>query len=824
MFETSRDLGRLLAVLIAVLALNLMIAKSPALAQDDEAAADTSIDKVVTGIQGVSVDSDNDRPGRFYRYGDQPSGFVVDYLRFAHLFGKDDQSYFDLKAIDALQQDERYQVKLGVGSGFRLRFDYAAVPYVVGNGARTLLGGNQRIGNGIQQRQEDPDGNGIPFYAEPGGPGGDNALVQDYTRDLFSGATPFDLRGKSRLPDLQASYGFSSNWKFGIDYKENNMSGSQALGSGTYQRITDVNGDGRTDYDYFFSIRGVELAAPSNYTTAQTKAWVGYRQDKWFGDLRYTYSSFDNDDKSVEYDNPFWFTPTDATSGSRRGLWEFGRASQPPSNSAWNLTLSGGVDFVGNSRVTAMYNTGEHSQDDAFLPITTNTALIGTVDLNGDGVVDSRDNPTTTAILPSSNLDSKADITIWDINFTSRPLEWLKINAKWRNYSYDEGSSSIVMPGRAEYIESHMKTDFKGTSLAWVPQSYDRETIKLEGVFDFNDFRFVAFWNRLGYSWNQYESTTGNESREVGNRSVSGTDDDTLGLRVLWTGGDRFAARLDYYASSRDFNNDWRIGFSGVNEGVRQYDIAKRDRTAWEARFDYFANDRLTLGAEYRNWDDDYKDLVYGYLDGKEDGWVIDGNFMFNDSANLFIYFEGTGASTDTHLRTKCANCTPPAGADWTAPWGVPNFDWFTDYSDDTFAWGGEFSYETPDNRNRLTLSFDYLDAKVKQKSQNPGVPRDLGQPPFPPVQVALAVDFPDQTNDFTTVELRYTRQATELITWGVMYLYEDWNMDDFQLESMDSYGANFLSVDDATRYTFLNAWNGNYTAHVAQAFLKFHF
>ena len=828
MLDKLRKFHRHLAVFATVLALAIGFWVSPALAEEpaekDEPKEDSSIDKVVIGGQGVSVDSDVDRPGRFNRYRDAPSGFVVDYLRFAHLFGSDDQSYFDIKAVDPVQDDERYRMRLGVGSKFRLRFDYAGVPFVAGNGARTLLGSDYRIGDLIQQRQEDPDGNGIPFYAEPGGPGGDNALVQGFTNDLLTGTSPFDLAGKSRLADLGLGYRLNPNLSFGVDYSENRLSGRHALGSGTYQRITDVDNDGTTDYDYFFSVRGVELAAPSNYTSSLAKAWVGYRTEHWFADVRYTYSEFEDDDKFVEYDNPFWFTPTDATSGSRRGLWEFGRASQPPDNEAWNLSLTGGLDFVGNSRLTATFNTGENSQNDAFAPITTNTALIGTVDLNGDGVIDGRDDPTTTAVLPQSNLDATADVTVWDLSVTSRPLDWIRINAKWRNYDYDEGSSNLVIPGRAEYIESHMKTDFKGTTLAWVPYSYERETLKLEGVFDVSDFRIVGYWNRLGYSWNRYLTTEGNESREQGNRSVSGTDEDTLGLRVLWNGFDHFTARLEFYDSSRDFSGPWEIGFSGVNEGVRQFDIAKRDRTAWELRLDYFSNDRISLGFEYRNWDDDYKDLVYGYLSGEEDSWVLDGNFAISDAFDLFLYLESTGAQTDMHSRTKCSNCAPPPPATWTAPWEVPNYDWFPTYKDDTMALGGELSYRTSDDKNRFDLSFDYLDATVEQTNSNPGVPRDLSKIPPTPVQVAQAVNFPDQNNDFSSVELRYTRKATELMSWGVMYLYEAWNLDDFQLEGLDPYGANFLAVDDATRYMFLDAWNGDYTANVGQLFLKFHF
>ena len=58
----------------------------------------------------------------------------------------------------------------------------------------------------------------------------------------------------------------------------------------------------------------------------------------------------------------------------------------------------------------------------------------------------------------------------------------------------------------------------------------------------------------------------------------------------------------------------------------------------------------------------------------------------------------------------------------------------------------------------------------------------------------------------------------------GIMYTFEDWDLDDFQLQQLDAYGPNFLTVDDATRYMFLDAWYGSFDAHVGQLFVKMNF
>lgn len=797
-------------------------------AQDADSKDDGSIQQVVIGVQGSSVDAEEERDGRFDRHNDTPNGFVLDYLRFARLF-RDDKNYADLEAFDALQDDERYRLRLGFGDEVRVRYTFDSTPMVFGSRARTLLGriqaGELRIGDFIQQRLENPDGNGVPFFLEPGGVEGDNLLVQGLANDLFTGVAPFDLENKRRTHDLGLAYSPSPSWSFGYDYQQHDSRGTQPLGSGSYQRITDVDGDGATDYDYFFSVRGLELPATVDYTTVNTSLWARYRKDRWFGSAKYTYSEFENDNPFLLYDNPFWFTPTLGSSGIRRGLWEEGRTSLPPSNDAWNLSLTAGVDLGDTTRLTASFSSGEHSQNDLFAPITTNPATIGTEDLNNDGVVNVLDDPTTTAILPQRSLDATSDITVMDLRLTSKPVDRVRINASWRSYEYDGGSSNVVVPARTEYIESQLKTDFKGTSLAFVPHFFERETLKVEGVFDLTkDLRLAAEWNRQSYDWNQYRSLTGNVSREVGNRAVEGTDDDTFRLSLFWDGPDWVDARVQYATSERDFDGTYEIAFSGELEEVRQFDIAKRDRDAYEARLDFYPREGIIVGVEARSWDDEYPDTIYGFLDGSSTGWTIDASFAIADNANLFLYAGESDAETNMHLRTKCSNCAAPPGADWSPPWGVPNYDWFPSYDDSDTSFGGALSYSSADGRHRFDLELDYVDATVEQRNTNPAPPRDLGKPDAPPVGVALAFDFPDQDNTFVTAEAKYQRRLSKRTTVGLLYIFEDWDLNDFQLQQIGAYGANFLAVDDATRYTLLDAWNGSFDAHVGQVFIKLDF
>ena len=58
-------------------------------------------------------------------------------------------------------------------------------------------------------------------------------------------------------------------------------------------------------------------------------------------------------------------------------------------------------------------------------------------------------------------------------------------------------------------------------------------------------------------------------------------------------------------------------------------------------------------------------------------------------------------------------------------------------------------------------------------------------------------------------------------MTLGFWWLYENFDLNDFMWDDLNPYGANFLTVDDATRYLFLDSRYGDYTAYVVQVYLR---
>lgn len=808
----------LLALLVPALAVPASTAFGQSMTLRPEEPGDS--DQAVVSVQGVSVDAD--RGDRFELNREVPEGVLLDFFRYSAA-SEDGKDFVQLNVRDAAQQDMRVGLRSGLGNEVKLNVDWIKLPYRQGSGAIFPLGAvapdQFRIADFIQQGLEDPSGLRIPFYSQPGGQP-DNGLVQGLTSQLLEGFDPFSVgtqRDVGRF-DLELTPG--PRWKIRVEGTREWRDGQDASGSGTYQRITDVNGDGQTNYDYFFSVRGIEIPATVEYRTTNVNASAAYAAEKWFGKAAFNLIDFDNSFTGMTYDNPFWFTDTEATSGSRRGLSEQARWSLPPSNKAWHFNLQGGITFSRRTQLTLMATRGRITQDESFLPITTNTALIATKDLNGDGAVDERDDPTSTSVLPRSGLGAEVDTTVLSAVFSTRAKR-VTFNARAHYYDYDSGHSQLIVPARAEYIESRLKTDFKGDEIIHIPLDFSRARFGADLIFKVSDpVRLALFGERIDRTYDRYQDTDG-ASRDTGTRAVSGTGDNRFGATLFFTANPDFGGRVTYRYANRDFDGTYQPGFSGENPSMRQWDLAKRKRNAFEGVVDFFGSRQGSLSLQYDYTDDDYSESDYGLQAAKGNRFVAHLNWAAGERTNLFAWGEWSRYEYNSHLRTKCANCSPPPGATWTRPWDVPNYDWFSDYTDTTVGFGAGLDYATEERRWVFEARGHWVKGEIEQLTRNPGTPLDLSRPEQPVSQVALGYDFPDQTSETILGELRLTRRFTDKISAGVLYWVEVLNLDDFMWNSLDPYGHNVLTVDDATRYLFLDSRYTDHTANVFQAFVR---
>jgi len=555
------------------------------------------------------------------------------------------------------QLDERFSLRTGSG---KLRFDlkYQSLPYQIGSGASFLLSTNGRDGYGpsfkiadwVQQKMQDPDGDGVPFFTSATETTSDNALVQTMTNALLSGASRWALVSRRQKGSLGLEYRPLGRWTIAFTAKEEKRTGAQGLGSGTYQRVTDVNNDGQTDSDYYFSVRGIELPALIDIRTTLLLARANYHAENWFFGVDASLSNFDNSYLGMTYDNPFWFEGEEGTSGSRRGLWQKGRASLEPSNEAWRLTFSGGYSFTSRTRLTAAFSLGEQSQDERFLPIATNPATIGAEDINRDGSINAADDPTRVVLaisgMPSTidgvkvigrGLDASSEVTAYNLTLTSRPMDELTLRARVNSYDYEGTEGIQVIPARTEYIGSLVELDWKKDLILHVPNDFTRRNIDLEATWRFGRAAKVkGFARRRSHDYLLQQDPDGNVTRDSGTRAVAGTDDDIFGVSAIFGNASTFSGKVTVETADRSFDGEYVTAFNGAHPLVRQFDIANRSRSGLLAEFDFMPGEATTISLGYNHYEDDYDDSEFGLQSGDTEGWSLNINHRVGERMHLF--------------------------------------------------------------------------------------------------------------------------------------------------------------------------------------------
>lgn len=169
--------------------------------------------------------------------------------------------------------------------------------------------------------------------------------------------------------------------------------------------------------------RAATVPEPIDDNTQQFEAALQYASQKMQFSVGYWYSRYANDHDALTWQNPFGFV-NGWSAGANTGFpTGFGRNSLEPDNSFQQVKADFAYNFSTSTRVVSALQYGRAEQDQGFLPYTINVA---------PQVVPGLAVPIG---LPRSSLDAKVDTTLFDLTFTTRPLERAFLKLK---YSYDQ--------------------------------------------------------------------------------------------------------------------------------------------------------------------------------------------------------------------------------------------------------------------------------------------------------------------------------------------------------------------------------------------------
>lgn len=497
----------------------------PAAAQEDFHDVTLTFGALQTDVDTIS--------SKFLEYRDIPQGAVLPAFRFQGRKGALD---YDLRGQDVSQDDQKYSLRLG-GDRFRLIGTYVGVPHHFGNGGKSLLSpvapNDWRIADTSQL-----------FYQ--------NAIVASGNNTSYSFLSQLVQPGLNAAPanvDLKLQRGRGavsldfmpkeSAFAVGVTYLHEHRAGSRAA-QGTSFGFSNV----------------IETPEPLHYITRDFGAHAVYTGDWGSARAGVRFNDFRNSFDSFIFDNPFRIQP--AVSNP-----VFGRTSLPPDNKATTESVGGTFKIGSKTRLTADLAFGQWRQnEDAFIPFTTNTAIVTP---SGQPAVD--------VPLPADRLDGKIDTMSLNGFLTTRLTSDIGLHARYRHYDNDNQTPQYRLDGYVTFDST-----WNDTPRISVPYGYTNDYFDVYGTYGRGVLGLEAGWKYTGMERTFRE--TGRTSENLFRLAA-----DFRGSAVVLRGIGEFGSR-DYDAwDAAGAEHQSFLPVPGeealpVNQTVlRRYDQAKRDVT-----------------------------------------------------------------------------------------------------------------------------------------------------------------------------------------------------------------------------------------------------
>ena len=697
---------------------------TPAPAQPQQAVSTftPNLGNVDFGYRGTSFTGDE---ARYNRYRDLRDGPYVDRFRFAK---ETETTAFRAEANNVGYRDQRYYADLQSIGKVKATFEFNSNPlyqaqargYFSGAGTGTLT-----IDDAAQTAIQ-----ASPLNAE--------SALASYGRN-------YDIESRRDLANLNVAYTASRDVDLKIQVRNTNRTGSnlQNFGFG--------NSPG--------NMMVLDMPVPVNDRTTDLRTRLEWANQKGLLAVGYDASWYTQHDPAFTFDNPQRVSDS-ATAGPA-----FGRAALSPSNSVNTFSVNGAYKLPGRSKATAAISYSAMDQNEALLPNTTNTALVGV------------------APIPRASTEAKVDVVSTVFGLNSRPTADLWLNAKFRYYDYNnksESFSNVVVPG-----------DFGiGALTTSEPTAFNRTMLDLDASYGAGKFLDLG----AGYSFEGYANHIANEGEQA--RIYKSTGENTFRLTADSTASQFVMARLKYEHATRtsnDFHQQMLVDI-GEQPGLRHYDIAPRDRDRVTTTFTVTPKPVFDVNASIFYGHDKYPESAYGLQDNQNEGYTVGFDIVPNATVNFGLNYGQE--KYDTLQASRTSNPAPdPTFSD-------PRRDWTNTINDKVNTFSTNLSLDKAIPRTDIRLGYDISDGNTNYIY---GLVANTTLPT--PVQYGTQ---PKNRLDVGKVDVQY--YVRKNLALGAAYWYENWKVQDFALDPaiIDS-----LIVRNPTS----NALTGFYTGYANEPY-----
>ena len=712
-------------------------APSPAAEQGAGVPPPFTLGRVEFGLQGVETDT---RSSKFQEYRDLPTGPVPSFVRFAG----SRRVLWDLVAEDLLQDDARYRLAVEP-RGHSFEASYALIPHRFGNDARSLLEDTGRgvlsLSDTLQrsfqttvEEQHARNRTGVNF-----------AFLNSLVQPSLAAQDRFDLQLRRDQGRLTMDLWRDRPVAVRLAYFHERRRGER--GSGTSFGFNNV----------------VETPEPIDYRTQDLSlsaewapAWGMVR-----GGVRL--NLFTNTIAAQAFDNPFRaLGSTDANayqspSASSVNGPAFGRLALPPDN----RSLTGTLGFVwkarARTRVAVDGSYGVWTQDEPFIPFSTNTAITSPVVA------------TDPAALPARSLDGRIEVFTLSGVVSSRPADRLTLTGRVRRYDLGNQTPRVRFP--LGYVR--FDAVWEDIPRISVPYGHVNDQATAAAAWDFGPLSAEAGW-RFD-RWQRTFRETDDTRQHTGFLSA---DWRVGGWGILRGTFERGHRDFDVYDSEHSEHASFLEPGPAVNLlSLRRYDQATKDLTRAMALFQITPWETATVSLSFTHGRDDYDESPHGLIESSVRALSAEVDWSPTDRLNLSAFYTREDVASFQRGRQSGAALSTNPADDWTAN------------VDDDFDSFGAGATLTP--RADLELS---LRATLHRADGF----NDLDSPPGGTPDVAVDIPaFDDTRLLLLSAEARYRLSARwQLAAGGWM---EDYEFRDAASEGLPHYapGGFFLAPAD---------------------------
>ena len=673
-------------------------------------------DLQVTGEAAIGANDVNAKDGeaaRFYEYREIPDGpeFSLFDIRL-----KTADYYLRLKAEDAGQSDERYDLAYNRYGKFRLDYRWDRIPHNFSYGAVTPY---TEASPGVWTL---PDGLQSQLQGILGDNGTNLPQAMDVLSDALANAHGTPLGLERRRQELDVDYSLSAPMTLSLHYQDESKEGYRAIGAPL--------GFGNV----------IELPETVDQNTRQGEIKLSYAKKNMSMDFGIAPSEFENSLSRMLWDNPYRLTdqtpPGKLTYllGNGSGA---GQMALAPNNEAARYFFNGSFKVLKTTRIRASLSYTQLTQDADLLPYTVNTGL-------EEAYAGALSAPRETA-------DLGADIANAAITLHSAITRSLALNAGYTYYDYDDASEALSIPGHAILDQN------------WVDEPMD---------IGYLSYTRESYYANLAWTvWNFTTIEGGYKSksmeRERGDDYEGKNTEDILYLAATTAPLDWLSFRGTYSVSDRDWSleNGGNVVYPVRNDALfafRRYHEAEREREELTLNLTLMPMDNLGFSFIYLTALNDYEQSQYGLESDDHRSFSFDANYTLGKH-NFYAFY---GEEENEGLQSARQTTFPPHDVISNDPLN----DWTAILADDTTTYGGGLDLAFMNDRMHLNLSYSYSKTDGKLLLSSPE-----GGNPDAAINFTEGLD----STEYTVAKAQLIYKFNDRLKMSIGEWYEEYTLDD---------------------------------------------